>query len=160
MYINRINKDMPLQADPTIKFAMRDFGLKRIYEKYSSMTPSPYNTYLNKGLPPGRYCTPSAGTLNAVINAPKTDYMYFVANSDLNGSFRLCFQLSRACEKCKTIPGRPQQTGFNPGKPGKICNSVILHTHKAKGCFQFSCQLVDQAKSKDILARLLRHSSL
>ena len=85
VYINRINKDMPLQADPTIKFAMRDFGLKRIYEKYL-MTPSPYNTYLNKGLPPGPICTPSAGTLNAVINAPKTDYMYFVANSDLNGS--------------------------------------------------------------------------
>ena len=85
VYINRINKGVPLQADPTIKFAMKDFGLKRIYEKYL-MTPSPYNTYLNKGLPPGPICTPSAETLNAVINAPKTDYMYFVANSDLNGS--------------------------------------------------------------------------
>ncbi|HMG68125.1 MAG TPA: endolytic transglycosylase MltG [Chitinophagaceae bacterium] len=85
VYINRINKNMPLQADPTIKFAMRDFGLKRIYEKYLAV-PSVFNTYLNKGLPPGPICTPSMETLDAVINAPNTDYIYFVANSDLNGS--------------------------------------------------------------------------
>ena len=75
---------MPLQADPTIKFAMKDFALKRIYDKYLTVQ-SPYNTYTNKGLPPGPICTPSVETLQAVINAPKTDYMYFVANSDLNG---------------------------------------------------------------------------
>ena len=85
VYLNRINKNMALQADPTIKFAMRDFGLKRIYERYL-LIPSPYNTYLNKGLPPGPICTPSVETINAVINAPKTDYIYFVANSDLDGS--------------------------------------------------------------------------
>jgi UPF0755 protein len=84
VYINRMAKGMPLQADPTIKFAMKDFALKRIYEKYLSVL-SPYNTYANKGLPPGPICTPSVETLQAVINAPKTDYMYFVANSDLNG---------------------------------------------------------------------------
>lgn len=85
VYINRIQKNMPLQADPTIKFAMKNFGLKRIYEKYLSV-PSPYNTYVNKGLPPGPVCTPSVETLDAVINAPKTDYIYFVADSDLNGN--------------------------------------------------------------------------
>ena len=84
VYINRMAKGMPLQADPTIKFSMRDFGLKRIYEKYLFF-PSPYNTYANKGLPPGPICTPSVETLEEVINAPKTDYIYFVANSDLNG---------------------------------------------------------------------------
>ena len=84
VYINRIAKGMPLQADPTIKFAMKDFGLKRIYEKYLS-TASPFNTYINKGLPPGPICTPSDETLKEVIDAPKTDYIYFVANSDLNG---------------------------------------------------------------------------
>ena len=84
VYINRIARNMPLQADPTIKFAMKDFALKRIFDKYLSVQ-SPYNTYLNKGLPPGPICTPSVETLQAVINAPKTDYMYFVANSDLNG---------------------------------------------------------------------------
>jgi UPF0755 protein len=85
VYINRLAQGISLQADPTIKFAMKDFGLKRIYEKYLT-TPSPYNTYLNKGLPPGPICTPSVETLNEVINAPKTNYIYFVANSDLNGS--------------------------------------------------------------------------
>jgi peptidoglycan lytic transglycosylase G len=85
VYINRISKGMPLQADPTIKFAMKDFGLKRIYEKYLTVK-SAYNTYSNKGLPPGPICIPSVETLNAVINAPETDYIYFVASSDLNGS--------------------------------------------------------------------------
>jgi len=85
VYINRIDKGISLQADPTIKFAMRDFGLKRIYEKYLTVE-SPYNTYMNKGLPPGPICTPSVETLKEVINAPKTDYIYFVADSDLNGS--------------------------------------------------------------------------
>lgn len=84
VYINRIAKGMPLQADPTVKFAMRDFGLKRIYEKYLSWS-SPYNTYVNKGLPPGPICTPSTETIDEVLNSPKTDYIYFVANSDLNG---------------------------------------------------------------------------
>ena len=85
VYLNRLNKGMPLQADPTIKFAMRDFGLKRIYQKYLFIE-SPYNTYRNKGLPPGPICTPSKATIEAVLNAPTTDYLYFVANSALNGT--------------------------------------------------------------------------
>jgi UPF0755 protein len=84
VYINRMKNNMPLQADPTIKFALRDFGIKRIYEKYLFVE-SPYNTYVNKGLPPGPICTPSGETLEEVINAPKTEYIYFVANSDLHG---------------------------------------------------------------------------
>lgn len=85
VYINRMDKGISLQADPTIKFAMKDFGLKRIYEKHLFFD-SPYNTYINKGLPPGPICTPSVETLKEVIDAPKTDYIYFVADSGLNGS--------------------------------------------------------------------------
>ena len=85
VYINRMAKGMPLQADPTIKFALNNFELKRIYEKYLEIE-SPYNTYRNKGLPPGPICTPSIETLDAVLDAPKTDYLYFVANSNLDGS--------------------------------------------------------------------------
>ncbi len=84
VYINRLNKQIPLQACPTIKFAMNDFTLTRIYEKYLT-TPSPYNTYKNKGLPPGPICTPSPKTIDIVLNAPKTDYIYFVAKSDFSG---------------------------------------------------------------------------
>ena len=85
VYLNRVEKNMPLQADPTIKFAMKNFRLKRIYEKYLFIE-SPYNTYRNKGLPPGPICTPSRETLDAVLNSPKTEYLYFVANSDLSGT--------------------------------------------------------------------------
>ncbi|MCW3117107.1 MAG: hypothetical protein JWM28_1189 [Chitinophagaceae bacterium] len=85
VYLNRIEKGMPLQADPTIKFALKDFSIKRIYEKYL-LVESPYNTYRNKGLPPGPVCTPSQETLDEVLNSPKTAYLYFVANADHPGT--------------------------------------------------------------------------
>jgi UPF0755 protein len=84
VYINRMEKGMPLGADPTIKFALKDFGLKRIYEKHLQVA-SPYNTYRNVGLPPGPICTPSPVTIDAVLNAPRTDYIFFVAKSDFSG---------------------------------------------------------------------------
>ncbi len=85
VYLNRLAIGMPLQADPTIKFALKDFKLKRIYSAYLSVA-SPYNTYINKGLPPGPICTPSVQTIDAVLNAPKTSYLYFVASSNFDGS--------------------------------------------------------------------------
>jgi UPF0755 protein len=84
VYLNRRNAGMKLSADPTIKFAMRDFGLKRIYDKYL-LTPSPYNTYQHLGLPPGPICTPSIKTIDAVLNEPATNYLYFVAKPDWSG---------------------------------------------------------------------------
>jgi UPF0755 protein len=84
VYINRFRKGMKLAADPTIKFAMKDFGLKRIYFKYLSY-PSPYNTYLHTGLPPGPINTPSIKTIDAVLNAPETDYLFFVARPNSGG---------------------------------------------------------------------------
>lgn len=84
VYINRLNKKMPLQACPTIKFAMKDFTLTRIYEKYLS-NPSLYNTYRHKGLPPGPICTPSPKTIDIILNAPNTNYLFFVAKSDFSG---------------------------------------------------------------------------
>jgi UPF0755 protein len=84
VYLNRMAKNIKLAADPTVKYAMRDFELKRIYDKYLK-TESPYNTYLHEGLPPGPICTPSASTLEAVLDAPATDYLYFVAKPDFSG---------------------------------------------------------------------------
>ena len=84
VYLNRLNKGMRLSADPTVKFAMRDFDLKRIYDKYLRIE-SPYNTYMNNGLPPGPICTPSVKTLDATLAAPKTDYLFFVAKADFSG---------------------------------------------------------------------------
>jgi UPF0755 protein len=85
VYLNRIAKGMPLQADPTIKFAMRNFELRRILNAYLD-TPSPYNTYINKGLPPGPICTPQVETIDAVLDSPKTDYIYFVASPAFDGT--------------------------------------------------------------------------
>ena len=84
VYTNRINKGMRLEADPTVKYAMRNFGLKRILYGHLQY-PSPYNTYRNTGLPPGPICTPSTNTIDAVLNQPKTNYIFFVAKPDFNG---------------------------------------------------------------------------
>lgn len=84
-YLNRLKMGWPLQADPTVKFAMKDFALKRILSVHLK-TVSPYNTYINKGLPPGPICTPQPETIDAVLNAPKTEYLYFVASSNFDGS--------------------------------------------------------------------------
>lgn len=83
VYLNRLSRNMNLGADPTVKFALRDFSLTRIYEKHLTTT-SPYNTYRYKGLPPGPICTPSLTTLDAVLDAPKTDYLFFVARKDFS----------------------------------------------------------------------------
>lgn len=84
VYLNRRDIGMRLGADPTVKFALKDFSLKRIYHKHLSVE-SPYNTYRVTGLPPGPICTPSAKTIDAVLQSPKTDYLYFVAKSDFSG---------------------------------------------------------------------------
>ncbi|MBS1661048.1 MAG: endolytic transglycosylase MltG [Bacteroidetes bacterium] len=85
VYLNRMAKGIKLGADPTIKYAMREFELKRVYDKYLKIE-SPYNTYLYQGLPPGPICTPSSATLDAVLQAPTTDYLYFVAKPDFSGA--------------------------------------------------------------------------
>lgn len=84
VYLNRMAKGMKLGADPTIKYALHDFELKRIYEKYLNVE-SPYNTYKYAGLPPGPICTASQQTLDAVLSSPQTDYLYFVAKPDFSG---------------------------------------------------------------------------
>ncbi|HWI91083.1 MAG TPA: endolytic transglycosylase MltG [Flavisolibacter sp.] len=85
VYLNRLNTGIKrLQADPTLKFAVKDFSLKRIAGDILNVE-SPYNTYKYPGLPPGPICTPSKKTIDAVLNPAKTNYMFFVANSNLNG---------------------------------------------------------------------------
>jgi UPF0755 protein len=84
VYTNRLLKGEKLQADPTIKFAKKDFLMTRIL--YSDLKfESPYNTYLHAGLPPGPICTPSSKSIDAVLDAPKTNYMFFVAKPDFKG---------------------------------------------------------------------------
>lgn len=84
VYINRLKKDMLLQADPTVKYAVGDFTIKRVMYKHLQ-TESPYNTYLNKGLPPTAICLPEISSLKAVLNYQKHNYMFFCAKEDFSG---------------------------------------------------------------------------
>jgi UPF0755 protein len=84
VYINRVKKGMFLQADPTVKFAVGDFGIKRILDKHLEYD-SPYNTYKYVGLPPGPICIPSISALDAVLNYQKHEYIYFCAKEDFSG---------------------------------------------------------------------------
>lgn len=84
LYLNRIKRGMPLQADPTVKFAVGDFSLKRIVGEHLKID-SPYNTYRNTGLPPGPIRIAERGTLQRVLDAPENNYIYMCAKSDFSG---------------------------------------------------------------------------
>ena len=84
LYLNRIDQHMPLQADPTVKFAIGDFSIRRITHDMLR-TESPFNTYRNPGLPPGPIRLAEKATIDAVLNAPEHDYIYMCAKSDFSG---------------------------------------------------------------------------
>lgn len=85
MYLNRLKTGMPLQADPTIKFALKQFELRRIYNKLLN-TDSPFNTYRNEGLPPGPIKIASIKGIDAVLNHVSHDYLYMCAKEDFSGT--------------------------------------------------------------------------
>ncbi len=84
VYLNRINKNWLLQADPTLVFALGDFEIKRVLDVHKEIE-SPYNTYKYVGLPPGPICIPSIAAIDAVLDAEKHKYFYFCAKDDLSG---------------------------------------------------------------------------
>lgn len=84
VYLNRLEKGIPLQADPTAVYATRDFGARRVLNKHINFD-SPYNTYKYKGLPPGPISVASISSIDAVLNAEDHDYYYFCAKADNSG---------------------------------------------------------------------------
>lgn len=95
VYWNRLDRGMPLQADPTVKYAVGDFTLKRIMNKHLT-TDSPFNTYRHAGLPPAPICLPSKATIDAVIAGEdlESNYLYFCASDKMDGTHRFATTLA------------------------------------------------------------------
>ena len=116
MYYNRLRKPMPLQADPTIKFALGDFAITRIYHNMLFVD-SPYNTYKYEGLPPGPIRMASVTGIDAVLNMERHDYLYMCAKEDFSGTHNFAVtydeHLQNAARYSKALNER------NIGKYGK-----------------------------------------
>ena len=84
VYINRLRRGIPLQADPTVKYAMQDFTLRRILHRHLK-TQSPYNTYIHRGLPPSPICMPGKNAIDAVLDFEQHDYIFFCARPTFDG---------------------------------------------------------------------------
>jgi UPF0755 protein len=100
VYINRLKKNWPLQADPTLIFAWNDYSIRRVLDLHKQIK-SPYNTYLHTGLPPGPICLPSVSSIDAVLDYKPTHYMYFCAKDDLSGYHNFAVTLAEHSRNAK-----------------------------------------------------------
>jgi len=110
VYINRLRKRMHLQADPTLKFALGDFSIKRVLTVHKQIE-SPYNTYKRYGLPPGPISIPSIAAIDAVLNYEEHNYLYFCAKPDFSGYHNFSKTLSQ-----HNINARRYQQALNKEK--------------------------------------------
>ena len=94
VYVNRLNRGMALQADPTLVFALGDFTIKRVLNEHKQIE-SPYNTYMYAGLPPGPIRAPSIAAVNAVLDYEAHNYLYFCAREDFSGYHNFATNLTQ-----------------------------------------------------------------
>lgn len=111
VYINRINKGMLLQADPTVVFAVGDFSLQRVLKRHLKLD-SPYNTYIYPGLPPGPICIPSVSSIDAVLNYENHSYYYFCAKEDFSGYHAFASSLSQHNANARRYHRALRQAGY------------------------------------------------
>lgn len=111
LYLNRLHSGMKLQADPTVKFAVGDPALRRITGRHLS-TPSPYNTYLHAGLPPGPIRIAEGSTIDALLHAPAVDYIYMCAKEDFSGYHNFTSSYSVHQENARRYQRRLNEKGI------------------------------------------------
>ncbi len=100
VYINRINKGMRLEADPTLVYALGDFTINRVLNIYKAIE-SPYNTYKYTGLPPGPICLPTKTSIDAVLNYTHHNFIFFCAKEDFSGHHSFATTYSQHCVNAK-----------------------------------------------------------
>lgn len=100
LYINRLKDNMPLQSDPTVIFAIGDFSIQRVSIEQTRYN-SPYNTYVNSGLPPGPIGFAQQSSIDAVLNYEKNDYIYMCAKEDLSGKHYFAKNYEQHCVYAK-----------------------------------------------------------
>ena len=100
VYLNRLKKQIPLQADPTVIFAWNDYSVRRVSKIHTEIR-SPYNTYFHTGLPPGPICLPSIASVDAVLHARNHSYLYFCAKEDFSGYHNFAANLAEHSRNAK-----------------------------------------------------------
>lgn len=111
VFINRLRKGIPLQSCATAKYALGDFSLKRVLYEHTQVK-SPYNTYINRGLPPGPICTPSIATIDAVLDYTSHNYLYFCAKEDFSGTHNFATTLSEHNSNSKRYHAALKKAGI------------------------------------------------
>lgn len=111
LYINRLHKGIKLQADPTVKFAVGDFKIRRILNRHLTIE-SPYNTYRVEGLPPGPICISSPESLNAVLNYEHHDYIFMCAKEDFSGTHNFAVNEKQHAENARRFQQALNERGI------------------------------------------------
>jgi UPF0755 protein len=112
VYINRLRRNMLLQADPTLKFAGKNYDVRRLLNEDKDIS-SPYNTYKIKGLPPGPICPVSVQAIDATLNYRKHDFLYFCARPDLNGYSDFSSSYQEHCRYAKAYQRKLDRIGVS-----------------------------------------------